>query len=172
MGGSRLKGRQMLAIDDEPDVLDILEEELRDLGVELDQASSHDEGLRKISSNTYDLVILDIMGVNGFELLKQAVAAQLPVVVLTAHALSPYTLKTSIELGARAYVPKDRLGQIGPFLEEVLTLDYRRAWTSLLEKLSGSFSKRFGPEWRQSEREFWEAFEQQTRSERSVVNRS
>ncbi len=39
----------------------------------------------------------------------------IPVIMLTAHALGPEKLKESIELGARAYLPKDQLGRITPF---------------------------------------------------------
>jgi DNA-binding NarL/FixJ family response regulator len=94
-------------------------------------------------------------------LLTFAVAKKLPVVMLTAHALSPETLKRSIELGARAYLPKDQLGQIAPFLEDVIELNYQSGWKAVLNKLGSSFGKRFGPEWRKSEKEFWDKFERE-----------
>jgi CheY-like chemotaxis protein len=169
MGSGVLHGKHILAVDDELDVLDILDEELQDHGVRLDRASSYEEGIEKISSLTYDLVILDIMGVRGFELLEYAVVKNLPVVVLTAHALSPQLLKKSIELGARAYLPKDQLGQITPFLEDVLNLSYQSAWKSLFQKLSGSFGKRFGPEWRKSQKEFWDKFEKDLEISESTI---
>lgn len=159
MSHAVLDGKHVLAVDDEPDVLDILEEELEECGVLVDKATSYSEGIQRLSSLTYDIVILDIMGVRGFDLLQVAVAKGLPVVMLTAHALSPETLKKSIELGARAYLPKDQLGQVAPFLEDVISLNYQSAWHSVLNKLSSSFGKRFGPEWRQSEKEFWQKFE-------------
>jgi CheY-like chemotaxis protein len=161
MPESVLNGKQVLAVDDEPDVLDILGEELEEYGVALDGATTYEEGIQKMSSLTYDLVILDIMGVRGFELLTFAVAKKLPVVMLTAHALSPETLKRSIELGARAYLPKDQLGQIAPFLEDVIELNYQSGWKAVLNKLGSSFGKRFGPEWRKSEKEFWDKFERE-----------
>ncbi|MEJ2718186.1 MAG: response regulator [Deltaproteobacteria bacterium] len=164
-----LNGKQVLAVDDEPDVLDILEEELEEYGVDLDKATSYQEANQKISSLTYDLVILDIMGVRGFDLLRYAVAKKLPVVMLTAHALSPETLKKSIELGARAYLPKDQLGQIAPFLEDVLMLNYQSAWKAVLGKLGSSFGKRFGPEWRKSEKEFWQKFEKELDVSESTI---
>jgi len=160
MASNLLKGKQILAVDDEQDVLDILREELDDYGVELDRASSYEEGIQRMASLTYDLVILDIMGVRGFELLEYAAAKQIPVVMLTAHALSPQSLKKSIELGARAYLPKDQLGQIAPFLDDVLSLNYRSAWKAVFTKLGSAFGKRFGPDWRKSEKEFWEKFEE------------
>jgi len=169
MSESLLNGKQVLAVDDEPDVLDILEEELEDYSVKLDRATSYEEGIQKISSLTYDLVILDIMGVRGFDLLRFAAAKKLPVVMLTAHALSPDTLKKSIELGARAYLPKDQLGQIAPFLEDVLGLNYHAGWKSVLSKLGSSFGKRFGSEWRKSEKEFWQEFEKEVDISESTI---
>lgn len=161
MADSLLSGKQILAVDDEPDVLEILQDELDESGASVDTARTFEEGIQKISCLTYDLVILDIMGVRGFELLEYAVHKQVPVVMLTAHALSPESLKKSIELGARAYLPKDQLGKLTPFLEDVLTLSYQSAWRAVLRKLAGSFGKRFGPEWRTTEQEFWDRFEEE-----------
>jgi CheY-like chemotaxis protein len=172
MASRLLKGKQILAVDDEPDVLDILEEELVEHGVSLDRECSFEEAMQRMSSLTYDLVILDIMGVRGFDLLEFAVAKNIPVVMLTAHALSPQSLKRSIELGARAYLPKDQLGQISPFLEDVLALGYQSGWISLFGKLGASFGKRFGPDWRKSEREFWDQFEKNLEiSESTIIER-
>lgn len=172
MARGLLKGKTILAVDDEPDVLDILAEELEDYGVEFERASTYEDAIQKLSSLTYDLVVLDIMGVRGFELLEFAAAKKIPVVMLTAHALSPQSLKKSIELGARAYLPKDQLGQIAPFLEDVLTLNYQSAWKSLFERLGGYFGKRFGPEWRKSEKEFWEKFEKDLEVQKSTIIQS
>ena len=124
MASNPLKGRQILAVDDERDILDILSEELHHQGTTADKSSTYEEAVEKPSSLTYDLVILDIMGVRGFELLEYAAARKIPVIMLTAHSLSPQSLKKSIELGARAYLPKDQLGRITPFLEDVLALSY------------------------------------------------
>jgi len=154
-----LAGRQILAVDDEQDILDIIAEELEEYGVQLDGASSYEEAMEKMSAAAYDLVILDIMGVKGFRLLEIAVHRGIPAVMLTAHALSPESLKKSIELGARAFLPKDQLGQLAPFLEDVFTYGYRGTWKSVLDKLAGSFGKRFGPDWTKTEKEFWDKFQ-------------
>jgi CheY-like chemotaxis protein len=159
MTASILNGKRMLAVDDEPDILAVLQDDLETYGVNLDLASSFELAVQKLSSYTYDLAILDIMGVRGFELLEFATTKGLPVVMLTAHALSPQALRKSIELGARAYVPKDHIDQIAPFLEDVLTLSYGPAWKRLFDKLGTFFGGHFGPEWRKSEQEFWEQFE-------------
>lgn len=169
MAESVLKGKRMLAVDDEPDILEILGEELDKYDVKLDTALSYEIGIQKLSSYTYDLVILDIMGVRGFDLLMFATSKDLPVVILTAHALSPESLKKSIELGARAYVPKDELDNIAPFLEDVLNLSYESAWRSLFSRLGSVFGKQFGPEWRKSEQEFWKEFEKRLEVEHSTI---
>jgi CheY-like chemotaxis protein len=169
MSSGLLKGKQILAVDDERDVLDTIRDELEDYGAQVDRASSYEEGLQKIASLTYDLIVLDIMGVQGFELLEYAVGRKIPAVMLTAHSLSPESLKRSIELGARAYLPKDQLGQVAPFLEDVLYLGYRSGWKSLFSRLGNSFGKRFGPGWRKTEKEFWQKFEQDTEIHEATI---
>lgn len=169
MAKNLLSGTRMLAVDDEPDILEVLREELEKYGVNLDQASTYEDGLQKIISFSYDLVILDIMGVRGFDLLTVAKAQDRPVVMLTAHALNPESLKKSIELGARAYVPKDEIANIAPFLEDVLTLSYQAAWKSALTRLAEFFGTRFGPEWRKTEREFWDKFERELEVTESAI---
>ncbi len=45
--------------------------------------------MKFLESKPYDVVILDIMGVRGFDLLELSVKKGLKVAMLTAHALSP-----------------------------------------------------------------------------------
>ena len=67
-----LDGKTILAVDDEPDVLQVLREEIENASrsCRFDEASTYDEAVRKLQSGTYDVVILDIMGVRGFDLLE------------------------------------------------------------------------------------------------------
>jgi len=166
---SILKGKSILAVDDEEDILEILAEELEDYKVDYDSECSYEEALDKIASYTYDLVILDIMGVRGFDLLQAAVSKKMPVVMLTAHALNPDALKKSIELGARAYLPKDQIAKMIPFLEDLLMLSYQSTWKSTLSRLGGVFGTQFGPEWRKTEKEFWEKFEKDLEIKESTI---
>jgi len=155
-----LRGKFILVVDDEQDVLDIIREELSDIpNVSLHTATTYEKGMEYLVSYSYDLVVLDIMGVAGFDLLKRAVDANRPVVMLTAHALNPQALKKSIELGASAYLPKDKLGSLIPFLEDVLRLSYQSVWKKALVEVMTVFNKRFGSDWRRSEQEFWDEFE-------------
>jgi len=155
-----LQDKLILAVDDEEDVLDIIEEELSEAAnITLHTATTFEKAQQYLVSYTYDLVILDIMGVRGFDLLQIATNAGFPVVMLTAHAFTPEALKKSIELGARAYLPKEKLGSLVPFLEDVLKLNYHSAWRKALDSVATLFNKKFGSDWRKSEEIFWEDFE-------------
>ena len=92
----------------------------------------------------------------GFDLLSASVHLGFPTAMLTAHALSIEALKKSIELGARAYIPKQKLAEIIPFLEDILTLGHRKGWIRVFERLGTFFMTAFGPDWQKSEKTFWE----------------
>jgi CheY-like chemotaxis protein len=155
-----LQDKLILAVDDEQDVLNIIVEELSESANCIVHAvTTFEKAQQYLVSYTYDLVILDIMGVRGFELLRIAALAGFPVVMLTAHAFSPEALKKSVELGARAFLPKEKLGSLSPFLEDVLKLNYQSVWKAALDHVATLFNKKFGSDWRKSEREFWEEFE-------------
>jgi DNA-binding response OmpR family regulator len=157
MGKRVLNNKRLLAVDDEPDVLETLEEQVSDFeDLIFDKAMDYDTGYQLIRSWTYDLVILDIMGVRGFDLLNAAVHLGFPTVMLTAHALSVETLKKSIEMGARAYIPKEKMSEIISFLEDVLTLERQSGWRRLFDRLGHFFNVTFGHDWQKGEKAFWE----------------
>lgn len=149
MSESILNGKKILAVDDEPDVLSVLEEEIMDAcpNCKLDKATTHEAAVKLLESQTYDVVILDIMGVKGFDLLDMAVKKNLKVAMLTAHALSPEALKRSYDMKARAYLPKEKLGEVVPFLEDMLKHDFESGWKHLFEKLHGFFTDKFESDW-------------------------
>ncbi|MBW1961726.1 MAG: response regulator, partial [Deltaproteobacteria bacterium] len=68
MGASGLlKDKVVLVVDDDPDVLDTVEDVLSMCLVQ--KASDYETARQYLLSYNFDIVILDIMGVNGFELL-------------------------------------------------------------------------------------------------------
>ncbi|MCX7966370.1 MAG: response regulator [Syntrophorhabdaceae bacterium] len=150
MDKSLLDGKSILAVDDEPDVLDVLEEEIKDAcsSCNFDRATTYEEAMEKLNKNNYDIVILDIMGVRGFDLLEFSVKKGLKVVMLTAQALNADALQKSYQMKAHGYLPKDKLGEIVPFLEDVLQYDFSTGWKRLLSKLEDFFDKNFDPSWR------------------------
>ena len=161
MGESILNNKRILAVDDEPDILETLEDLLLEdyKGLVLDKAQDYETGYHLIRSWTYDAVILDIMGVRGFDLLNAAVHLGFPTVMLTAHALSAENLKKSIEMGARAYIPKEKMMDIAQFLEDVLTLEHHSSLRRMFERLGGFFTEKFGSQWQKGEKDFWEQVE-------------
>jgi CheY-like chemotaxis protein len=157
---SPLKDKVILVVDDEPDVLETVEEVL-DMCI-IHKASDYDTALQYLMSYTYDIVILDIMGVNGFELLKSSVSRGFPAVMLTAHALSPESLKKSIKIGAVSFLPKEKITELTDFLEDIVLEGGKPVWRKLFEKLENYFNKRFGPDWKEKDKFFTE-FEEQLR---------
>ncbi len=160
MAESLLKGKRILAVDDEPDVLTVLQEEIVDACPDctFEKATTFEEASKLISATPYDVVILDIMGVRGFELLDIAVKKGLKVVMLTAHALSPEALKKSYDMRARAYLPKEKLGEVVPFLEDVFKYDHMTGWRKLMETLGDFFNNTFESDWEKKTGMEWKEF--------------
>lgn len=155
---SYLKGKRILAVDDESDVLETIVDELDMASV--DTALDYHTALEKIEEHKYDLVILDIMGVDGLTLLEKTVERGIPTVMLTAHAMNADTLTASIRKGAISFLPKEKLAELDQILDELLAAHDagEPTWKILFDKLSDFFDEKFGPAWKEKEREFWSEF--------------
>jgi len=152
-----ISGKRVLVVDDEQDVLDTLAG-LLDM-CKIDTATTFEEGRRLLENNVYDVAILDIMGVKGFNLLEVANKRGVPALMLTAHALSGENLKKSAENGASYYAPKDKIDMIDVFVADVLEAKQKNksAWIKMFERLGSFYDRKFGgPDWREKEKEFWE----------------
>jgi CheY-like chemotaxis protein len=152
-----IAGKYVLIVDDEQDVLDSLVE-LLDM-CRLDTASSFSEAKKLLEENQYDIAVLDIMGVDGYELLKIANSRNIPALMLTAHALSSDDLKRSAEEGAAYYAPKDKMNDIASFLADVFeSIDEGKSpWIKVFDRLGRFFDQRFhGTQWREQEKEFYD----------------
>ena len=155
-----LTGKKILIVDDEPDILETLEEMLNMCLV--DSAVDFKTAEKLLSMNTYDVAVLDIMGVNGYELLTLTNTKGIPSLVLTAYALSPDDLVRSIKAGAQYYVPKHKISEIRVYLSDILHarekgIKKQRTWFARLKPF---FDKQFGPGWRESHKEFWREFDE------------
>ncbi len=166
-----LKGKRILAVDDEEDVLGVIEETLD--GVHLDKALDYDGAIEKIDENTYDLAILDIMGVDGLGVLKKALDRNIPAVMLTAHALSADTLLESIRLGAVSYLPKEKLADLEAILEELLEAmeSGEPTWKLLFDRLGEFFDDKFGTDWKEKDRKFWSEFSRTYQVSKGIQSR-
>ena len=152
-----LKDKVILVVDDEPDIVDTVKEVLDMCTVQT--AQDYDTAIQYLLSYTYDIVILDIMGVDGFELLKTSVERGFPTVMLTAHALTPEALKKSIKLGAVSFLPKEKMPELEDFLADVVLGGGKPVWEKLFDRVGASFNKIFGPDWKQKDA-FFQEFEQ------------
>jgi DNA-binding response OmpR family regulator len=168
---SYIKGKRILAVDDEEDILDTIEDILE--GAKIDRARDYAGASRKIRENAYDLAILDIMGVNGLKLLEETVEKGIPTVMLTAHAVNPETLMASIRKGAICYLPKETLVELDSLLNELLAAQARGepSWKLLFEKLGDYFEERFGPGWKEKDKDFWSAFSRSYQVSKGIQER-
>lgn len=80
--------KRILVVEDEPDMQSGIKDNLEFEGYEVDTASDGQEGLHKILSNTFDLVLLDVMlpHISGFDVCKKARHEDnnTPIIFLTA----------------------------------------------------------------------------------------
>lgn len=164
-----LKGKRILIVDDEPDILETLSEMLEMCFT--DTAPNFETAQKFLSKNDYDVAIFDIMGVKGYDLLKLANKKGIPALMLTAHALSPDNLVRSIKGGARSYVPKDKISEITTFLAEILEsrdkgIEKEGTWFARLKPF---FDKKFGAEWREEHKEFWKDFDDKYRVSKDEI---
>jgi DNA-binding NtrC family response regulator len=153
-----LEGKRILLVDDEPDVLDSLEDLLP--MCETVKASSFEAARDLLETESFDMTILDIMGVKGFQLLEIANQKEVAAVMLTAHALNPDTVVRSYKEGAAFYLPKEQMVNIASFLNDILEAKEqgKSTWARWYEKLGLFFEKKFGENWQKDDPEFWKKF--------------
>jgi nucleotide-binding universal stress UspA family protein/CheY-like chemotaxis protein len=154
-----LRDQRILIVDDEPDIIETIEE-LLDMCA-LDTAPTFEIAKKYLSENKYDMAILDIMGIQGYDLLDLAKKRGTPALMLTAHALTPENLRESIEKGADAYVPKDELVNIADHIADVIKSNVKgkKGYGAWFSNLKPFFDKAFGQGWRDKDRTFWNTFD-------------
>lgn len=102
---------QILIVDDEPTIVELLEEHLRSEGYETVHAYSGEEALKVFDKVVPDLVILDLMlpGMDGYEVCRlmqdDARLNHIPVIMLTARSSVPNKVM-GYQRGADDYIVK------------------------------------------------------------------
>jgi DNA-binding NtrC family response regulator len=141
------KRKRILAVDDEPDIIEVIREQLE--AYEVVAATNFDTAHKLILSEHFDLAILDIMGVNGFALLDTCGVRKLPAAMLTAHALNVASLNLAMKLGATTFLPKDELANLKVYVAEIFECleQGNTHWEKLFERLGPLFKERLGMEW-------------------------
>jgi DNA-binding NtrC family response regulator len=153
-----IDGKRILLVDDEPDVLDTLKDLLP--MCETVKASNFNEAKDLMQTQYFDMTVLDIMGVEGFQLLEIANQREVTAVMLTAHALSPDNIVKSYKEGAASYLPKEEMVNIATFLNDILEAKEqgKSTWGRWYDKLGSFFERKFGEDWQKDEKDFWGNF--------------
>jgi CheY-like chemotaxis protein len=139
-----LKGKRILLVDDDRLVCMLVAEDLSYLGCEVVVARTFEEARARLESERFDVVLLDAMGVRGYELLA-AYGRKFPCIVLTARARRPEDLEHAREQGAVLYVPKSDLSRLDIYIAKALSTG-EPLWDWLFEFCD--FGDWFGKDWR------------------------
>jgi len=101
--------KQILVIEDQQDIAELIAMHVTDLGHRVHCEAEGTAGLKAAQSNTYDLVVLDVMlpGMDGMEIIKTLRMERnpVPVLMLTARA-TEIDRVLGLELGADDYLSK------------------------------------------------------------------
>lgn len=104
--------KRILAIDDEPDTLMVIENALKGEGYEVETAQGGEEGIEKAFANPPDLITLDVMmpGMNGADVSRKLksnpTTAKVPIIMLTALHEKKYIKAALLQLGVDYYIVK------------------------------------------------------------------
>lgn len=103
------KNKRVLIIEDDPNIIDLVEIHIKDLGYDLDKAQNGKDGLQKALDHTYSLIILDLMlpEMDGLEVCKRIRSKDeyIPILMLTAKS-EELDKVLGLELGADEYITK------------------------------------------------------------------
>ena len=101
--------KRILIVDDDDEIRELLEFDIRSSGYFVDSAKDGLEGLNKALNNTYDLILLDVMmpKMSGFDVCKNIRSAKLSIPILMLTAKGTIEDKTSgFDCGADDYLVK------------------------------------------------------------------
>ena len=109
---------KILVVDDEEDILELVRYNLAREGYQITGTLTGEDALRKVRSDSFDLIVLDLMlpGIDGLAFTKtlknDSRLRSIPIIMLTAKG-EEADIVTGLELGADDYVTK-------PFSTKVL----------------------------------------------------
>lgn len=101
--------RELLIIEDDPDISDLLDLTLRDEGYRIERVFDGEHGLAMLHQKHFDLVVLDLMlpGIDGLEVCRQlrAKPRYIPIIIISARSTETHRI-IGLELGADDYLTK------------------------------------------------------------------
>ena len=100
---------KVLLVDDEKDFLDIMAERMEARGMDVSTATSAEDALEMVRTESYDAVIMDLMmpEMDGFKALKlfKETRPEVPIILLTANVPEEKCIE-AIKLGAMDVIEK------------------------------------------------------------------
>ncbi len=135
--------KRILIVEDEPDVVDMIEINLKSFGYQISSVDNGVDALAKVQSQRPDLIILDLMipKLSGLDvcksLKKNADTATIPIIILTAKTEEVDRI-VGLEIGADDYVTK-------PFSPRELSLRVQSVLRRGTEKSSPNEKLLIGP---------------------------
>ncbi|MEN9640079.1 MAG: hypothetical protein RLZZ262_1948 [Bacteroidota bacterium] len=104
------KMEKILIVEDDVYIVELVSIHLRDLGYEIESAPDAEQGLKLVKSNTYALIVLDVMlagAMDGFQLCQRLRALDIitPILMLTARS-EEFDKVMGLESGADDYLTK------------------------------------------------------------------
>ena len=105
------RGKKILIVDDEPDILEILEYNLKNEGYETILAKDGEEGLQKAKLFKPELIILDVMmpiknGMDVCKILRSLPEFSQTIIVFLTALSDEFSHVKGLELGADDYISK------------------------------------------------------------------
>ena len=102
---------KLIIIEDDPFLLSILAEKLKEAGFGIETAIDGEDGLDKIKAGNFDLVLLDMVlpKIDGFKILEELRGGnqikKIPVIILS-NLYDKNNIDKAILLGAKEYIVK------------------------------------------------------------------
>ncbi len=167
---SFLKDKQILAVDNEWDVIETIQDVLS--GACLDVTRNHERALEKIELTQYDLAILDIMDDHGFLLLEECVKRDIPAIILISVTAPRELLMKAVKKGAVSYLAKKHLDELGTLIHQLFSSQNQGnpAWKVMFKKLKG-YNKRFKDKMEDINGDFWAASDKKWEISKGIQKR-
>lgn len=104
-------GFRVLAVDDEPDVLGLVETKLRKAGFEVSTATNGQEAVDRVLAERPDVVIMDVMmpkldGLSACTRIKQELGEAAPIIILLTARGQEADVVEGLSCGADDYMVK------------------------------------------------------------------
>ncbi len=136
----------ILLIDDEPDLRELLDEQLREVGCRVQKAADGEEGMDHLMRRTFDVVICDVRlpRLDGLKLLRH-IRKETPsteVILMTAYAHVAQAV-SALKEGAYDYLAKPF--DVDELLVQIRRIAENKALRRELEKARGELTDRKAP---------------------------